>query len=216
MNSEAARRSASQLQAVERPLERRWYAANSLWNTSIPATSRGSRQTMRRLSGRGRTPARARRTVLQSLGHKLHARDLLLKPRDADGARSDRRPTLQCVYGEGADPDRGSAGSFSEGHMAIATANGTEYDFHAAQHPNGPPKSSRYYRRRCSKANEWTAAKMITTNWIGGRGELRGSVRGSGTPEGAGTILPRDTQQPAGSTGATRWRSRTAAHARTS
>ena len=59
------------------------------------------------------------------------------------------------------------------------------------------PKSSRYYRRPCSKTNEWTAAKMVTTNWISGNGELRGSVRGSGTPEGAGTILPRDTQQPA-------------------
>jgi hypothetical protein len=86
-----------------------------------------------------------------------------------------------------------------EGHMAIAAADGTEYDFYGAQYPGGHPKSSRYYARPCSTVHEWTAAKVVTTNWISGNGELRGSGRGSGTPDGAGTILPRDTKRPPGS-----------------
>ena len=91
--------------------------------------------------------------------------------------------------------------SSSEGHMAIAQGDtGTEFDFYKAQSPGRPPKPSVYYSRPCRAVNEWTAAKVMTTNWQTGSGELHGAPQGSGTSEGAGTILPRDTQMPAGAT----------------
>jgi hypothetical protein len=71
---------------------------------------------------------------------------------------------------------------------------GIEYDFYKAQLPNQPSKYA------CGTVTTWTAGKVVTTNWLTGSGSLRGSVRGSGTPEGAGTIRPRDVQMPAGST----------------
>jgi hypothetical protein len=77
---------------------------------------------------------------------------------------------------------------------------GTEFDLYKAQSPRRAPKSSVYYRHACRPVDEWTAAKVVTTNWQRGNGEQRGSVRGSGTPEGAGTILPQDTQMPPRST----------------
>jgi len=78
-----------------------------------------------------------------------------------------------------------------EGHMAIMQASsGVEYDFFRAQVPGQQSKDG------CGTARTWTAAKIVTTDWRSGNGSLRGSVRGSGTPEGAGTIRPRDTQLP--------------------
>jgi hypothetical protein len=101
--------------------------------------------------------------------------------------------TVQVPIPAGSVPD-----SSAEGHMAVMQADtGVEYDFYKAQSPNQAPKSS--YSGTCQTVNEWTAAKVVTTNWQTGNGSLRGSVRGSGTPEGAGTIRPRDTQAPTGS-----------------
>jgi hypothetical protein len=78
--------------------------------------------------------------------------------------------------------------------MAILQENtGVEFDFWKAQAPNQPSKYG------CGTTTTWTAGKVVSTNWQTGNGSLRGSVRGSGTPEGAGTIRPRDTQMPAGS-----------------
>ena len=73
--------------------------------------------------------------------------------------------------------------------MAIIQANsGVEYDFFRAQLPK------RLTKDKCGIASTWTAAKVVTTNWHNGDGSLPDSVRGSGTPEGAGTVRPQDTR----------------------
>ena len=78
--------------------------------------------------------------------------------------------------------------------MAIVQADtGVEYDFWKAQAPNQPSKYG------CGTATTWTAGHVLTTSWQTGSGSLP-SARGSGTPEGSGTVRPRDTQMGPGST----------------
>ena len=192
------RRSDERKTAAEHPLQRRWYAASSLWNTPIPAHPRIASNSATLVAAWADVAACGGGTCLHPQGLSYTPaiyyapRGTPLVPVRIDFPRCDAK-TVRAPIPKGVLPDPSP-----EGHMAIAAANGTEYDFFRAQHPYGLPKSSRYYSTPCATTREWTAAKMVTTNWISGSGELPGSVRGSGTPEGAGTILPRDTQQPPG------------------
>jgi hypothetical protein len=178
------------------PPGRRWYAPNSLWNTPIAANPRIAPNNASLIAAWADTAACNFHPCLDPSGYSYTpaiyypTRATPKVPVRIDVPRCNAR-TVRVPIPQGALPDPSR-----EGHMAIAAPDGTEYDFYDAQYPGGSPKSSRYYRTPCSRVNEWTAAKVVTTNWIHGDGELRGSVRGSGTPEGAGTILPRDTQEP--------------------
>ena len=198
VNSEAPKVSVSRLQAMKPLLEGRWYGPNSLWNTPILPNPRIASNNATLVAAWANTAACGGAPCLHPSGNAYTpaiyyaSRATPMVPVRIDVPRCNAY-TVRVPIPKGVLPDPSR-----EGHMAIAAANGTEHDFYDAQYPNGPPKSSRYYRRPCPKANEWTAAKVVTTSWISGSGELRGSVRGSGTPEGAGTILPRDTQQPVG------------------
>lgn len=184
--------------APGRRVARRWYASSSLWNTPIRARPPIASNDASLIAAWADTAPCGGSPCLDPSGASFTP--AIYYP----GAATKKVPvridvprcgayTVHVPIPTGALPDPSR-----EGHMAIAAANGTEYDFFNAQAPNRPPKSSRYYARPCSTAREWTAAKVVTTNWIRGNGELRGSVRGSGTPEGAGTILPADTEQPPG------------------
>jgi hypothetical protein len=79
--------------------------------------------------------------------------------------------------------------------VIIQSDSGVEYDFFKAQSPGQTPKSG----GSCATANEWTTEEVQTTNWQTGNG-LEPGFGGWGFAEGAGVILPRDSQQPAGST----------------
>jgi O-antigen/teichoic acid export membrane protein len=178
----------------EGPGGRRWYAPSSLWNTPIGADPRIAPNDASLVSALASTPAIG--VSYQYTPAIWYATSTTPKvPVRIDVPRCDAR-TVWVPIPRGAVPDPSS-----EGHMAVAqSGTGTEFDFYKAQAPGGPPKSSVYYAKPCPTVNEWTAAKLVTTNWETGSGELPGSPRGSGTSEGAGTILPRDTQMPAGST----------------
>ena len=173
---------------------RRWYAASSLWNTPIGADPRLAANDATLVAALARSPA-----IGVSYDYTpaiwYAGRTTPEVPVRIDVPRCGAR-TVWVPIPRGAAPDPSS-----EGHMAIADyGTGTEFDFYKAQAPDRSPKSSVYYSRPCPTVDEWTAAKVVTTNWQTGSGELRGSPRGSGTPEGSGTILPRDTQMPAGAT----------------
>lgn len=184
----------------DRPGSRRWYSSSSLWNTPIPSNPRLAPNNASLVAAWANTQPCGRSPCLDPSGFSATPAIYYPSPSTPtvpvriDVPHCDAR-TVRVPIPEGVLPDPSP-----EGHMAIAAANGTEYDLYGAQYPGGPPKSSRYYSTPCSPVNEWTAAKVVTTNWISGRGELRGSTRGSGTPEGAGTVLPRDTQEPSGAT----------------
>lgn len=176
----------------QNPLNGRWYASGSLWNRPIGANPRIASNNASLIVALSETnvigPAY---DYTPAIWFASKARPLVAVRIDYPhcGAR-----TVRVPIPAGAVPDPSP-----EGHMVIADrATGTEYDFFRAQSPNRPPKSK--YGGTCSMVHDWTAAKVVTTNWLTGNGSLRGSVRGSGTPEGAGTILPRDTRQPVGST----------------
>ena len=173
---------------------RRWYSPHSLWNTPIGPHPRIAPNNQSLIAALARTPA-----IGVSYDYTpaiwYATRSTPKVPVRIDVPRCNAR-TVWVPIPRGAIPD-----SSSEGHMAIAQyGTGTEFDFYKAQTPGGPPKSSVYYSKPCPTVNEWTAAKMVTTNWQTGSGELLGATRGSGTPEGAGTILPRDTLMPPGAT----------------
>jgi hypothetical protein len=176
----------------KRPASVRWYAPSSLWNTPIaanpPIAANNASLIAALVSTNGIGPAYDYTPAIWYASSTT--------PRVA--VRIDfphcGAHTVRVPVPKGAVPDPSS-----EGRMIVARyGKGTEFDFYKAQSPNQPPKSSVYYSRPCPTVNEWTAAKVVTTNWLTGSGKLRESARGSGTPEGAGTILPRDTQMPPG------------------
>ena len=169
---------------------RRWYAPNSPWNVPIGPDPRVAPNNASLIAALVQTPAIGvaydYTPAIWYATAKTHR-----VPVRIDVPRCDAR-TVWVPIPPGAIPD-----SSSEGHMAIAQyGSGTEFDFYKAQSPGRPPKSSVYYSRPCPTVNEWTAANVVTTNWESGSGSLPASTRGSGTTEGAGTILPRDTQMP--------------------
>jgi hypothetical protein len=173
---------------------RRWYAPSSLWNTPIGPDPRIAPNNATLIAALTQTPA-----IGVAYGYTpaiWYANRTTPKvPVRIDVPRCNAR-TVWVPIPRDAVPD-----SSSEGHMAIAQyGTGTEFDFYKAQSPELPPKSSVYYARPCPTVNEWTAAVVVTTNWETGSGSLPSSTRGSGTTEGAGTILPRDTQMPPGAT----------------
>ncbi len=184
--------------AAGTPSGRRWYSAKSLWNTPIAAHPRIASNNSSLIGAWAETAFCGGSPCLDPSGTSYTpaiyypAPSTPKVPVRVDVPHCDAR-TVYVPIPSGALPDPSR-----EGHMAIAAADGTEHDLYGAQSPGRPPKSSRYYARPCSTVGEWTAAKMVTTNWISGSGELHGSGRGSGTPEGAGTILPRDTEQAPG------------------
>jgi hypothetical protein len=172
----------------------RWYSPGSLWNTPIGPHPRIAPNTPSLIAALEHTngigPAY---DYTPAIWYATTATPTV--PVRIDVPRCGAR-TVQVPIPAGAVPDRSP-----EGHMAIAQyGTGREWDFYRAQSPNRPPKTSVYYSRPCSRTGDWTAAKVITTNWLTGKGSLRGSVRGSGTPEGAGLVLPRDLQLPATAT----------------
>jgi O-antigen/teichoic acid export membrane protein len=173
---------------------RRWYSATSLWNTPIGPDPRLAPQNASLAAALAQSPAIG---VAYSYTPAIWyaQRNTPKVPVQIDVPRCDARTVwVPIPSGAVADPS-------SEGHMAVAQyGTGTEFDFYKAQSPGKPPKSSVYYSRPCPTVDEWTAAKMVTTNWQRGSGELLGSPRGAGVPEGAGDILPRDTQMPADGT----------------
>ena len=183
-------------QPVKRPLSRRWYSSRSLWNRPIaahPAIASNNASLIAAWSDTSSCNLASNFSCLETTYDYTPA--IWMAARGTPSVRV-RIDVPRC----GVDivrvpiPAEAVPDPSHEGHMAIASATGTEYDFYEAQSPHRPPKAG------CPATSMWTAGKVITTNWQTGSGELRGSVRGSGTPEGAGTILPRDTQQPAGST----------------
>jgi O-antigen/teichoic acid export membrane protein len=172
----------------------RWYAPTSLWNTPIAAHPRLAPNNASLIAAMSTSPAiGVSYDYTPAIWYAAASTRKVRVRVDAPhcGAR-----TVLVPIPRGAVPDPSS-----EGQMTVAQyGTGTEYDLYKAQVPNRPPKSSAYYDSPCATANEWTAAKVVTTNWQAGNGELRGSTRGSGTPEGAGTILPRDTRMAPGAT----------------
>jgi O-antigen/teichoic acid export membrane protein len=176
------------------PLSPRWYAETSPWNTPIgpdPALAPNDETLIAAMAG---TPAIGVAYDYTPAIWYAH-RDAPKVPVRIDVPRCGAR-TVWVPIPKGAIPD-----SSPEGHMIVAQdGTGTEYDFYKAQSPDRPPKSSVYYSRPCPRTGEWTAAKVVTTNWLTGSGSLLGSPRGSGTAEGSGVILPRDTEMPAGAT----------------
>lgn len=175
-------------------VSRRWYAATSAWNTPIgpdPPIAPNDATLVAALAG---TPAiGVSYNYTPAIWYAYPSTPKVAVRIDVPrcGAR-----TLWVPVPKGAIPD-----SSPEGHMIIAQyGTGTEYDFYKAQSPGRPPKSSVYYSKPCATASEWTAAKVVTTNWLTGSGEELGSPRGSGTAEGSGVILPRDTEMSASAT----------------
>jgi O-antigen/teichoic acid export membrane protein len=172
----------------------RWYAPDSLWNTPIGPHPR--------LAPNGATLVAAL-VATRGIGVAYDytpaiwyaSRDTPNVPVRIDYPRCGVR-TVWVPIPRGAIPDPSP-----EGHMVIAqTGAEVEYDFYMAQSPNRSPKSSVYYSKPCPTVDEWTADKVVTTNWRTGSGQELGSPRGSGTAEGSGVILPRDTEMPAGAT----------------
>ena len=176
------------------PVSPRWYAPTSLWNTPIGPDPRIAANDATLVAALAGTPA-----IGVSYNYTpaiWYANPTTPKvPVRIDVPRCGAR-TMWIPIPRGSTPD-----SSSEGHMIVAQYDtGTEYDFYKAQSPGRPPKSSVYYAKPCAAVNEWTAAKVVITNWLNGTGELLGSPRGSGTAEGSGVILPRDTEMPADAT----------------
>ncbi len=174
------------------PVPRRWYSPHSLWNTPIPRDPRIAPNnatliaTLEHTNGIG--PAYDYTPAVWYATPRTPTVPVRIDVPHCDAY------TVRVPIPAGTVPDPSP-----EGHMAIAvTGTGREFDFYRAQPPNRPPKSSVYYARPCRRTNEWTAAKVVTTNWLTGNGRLRGSVRGSGTPEGAGLIL-KGQLRPTGS-----------------
>jgi O-antigen/teichoic acid export membrane protein len=176
------------------PLSPRWYSRTSLWNTPIGPDPRLAPNDASLITALTRTSGIS---IAYNYTPAIWyaGRDLPKVPVRIDFPRCDAG-TAWVPIPKGAIPDPSS-----EGHMAVAQyGTGTEFDFYQAQSPNKPPKSSVYYSKPCHKVDEWTAAKVMTSNWRSASGEELGSPRGSGTADGAGTILPRDTRMPAGAT----------------
>jgi hypothetical protein len=173
---------------------RRWYAPRSLWNVPIGPHPRIAPNNATLIAALVQTPAiGVSYDYTPAIWYATSSTPGV--PVRIDVPRCNAR-TVWVPIPRGAVPD-----SSSEGHMAIAQfGTGTEFDFYKAQSPNRPPKSSVYYPRPCPTVNEWTAATVVSTNWETGSGSVRFSTRGSGTTEGAGTILPRDTEMPPGAT----------------
>ncbi|HUA49265.1 MAG TPA: hypothetical protein VMA77_28775 [Solirubrobacteraceae bacterium] len=176
------------------PVSPRWYASTSLWNTPIGPHPRIASNDASLVVALAATPAiGVSYNYTPAIWYAYPSTPKV--PVRIDVPRCGAR-TVWVPIPKGSIPD-----SSSEGHMIVAQyGTGTEYDFYKAQSPERPPKSSVYYPRPCSTVDEWTAAKVVTTNWLTGSGELLGSPRGSGTAEGSGVILPRDTEMPAGAT----------------
>jgi O-antigen/teichoic acid export membrane protein len=172
----------------------RWYAPTSLWNRPIGPHPRLAGNDASLVSALAQSPAiGVAYDYTPAIWYAAAGARKVPVRIDAPhcGAR-----TVWVPIPPGAAPDPSS-----EGQMTVAQyGTGTEYDLYKAQAPNRLAKSSVYYSHPCATADEWTAAKVVTTNWQTGNGELPGSTRGSGTPEGAGTILPRDTQMAPGAT----------------
>jgi O-antigen/teichoic acid export membrane protein len=172
----------------------RWYAATSLWNTPITAHPKVAPNDASLIAAMSTTPAIGVSYDYTPAIWYAHRGTPTVSVRiDVPHCNA---TTIRVPIPTGAVPDPSP-----EGHMAVAQyGTSREFDFYKAQRPGAPPKSSIYYRKPCQTVNEWTAGKVVTTNWQTGSGEERGSPRGSGTPEGAGVILPRDTRMPAGAT----------------
>jgi O-antigen/teichoic acid export membrane protein len=172
----------------------RWYAPSSLWNTPIGPHPRLAPNDATLVAALAAAPSIA---VAYDYTPAIWyaSRDTPKVPVRIDFPRCGAR-TVWVPIPKGAIPDPSP-----EGHMIIAqTGTNIEYDLYQAQSANGSPKSSVYYSTPCPTVDEWTAAKVVTTNWHTGSGEELGSPRGSGTAEGSGVILPRDTEMPAGAT----------------
>jgi hypothetical protein len=177
----------------------RWYAPTSLWNTPIrahPAIS-ARNSTIIAAWARGCRPG-ASPSCLYPLGGSYTPaiwyshRQTPKVPVRLDFPSCDSE-TRMIPIPAGARPDPSP-----EGHMVIAASDGTEYDFWRAAAPNQTPKSPYGPITPCPHTTKWTAAVIHITNWKTGSGSMHFAVRGSGTPEGAGTILPEDTRQPPG------------------
>jgi O-antigen/teichoic acid export membrane protein len=180
--------------AAKGPPSPRWYSPTSLWNTPIGPNPTIAPNNATLIAALEKTPAVGVANDYTPAIWYAH-RGTPKVPVRIDSPRCGAAIVWVPVP-KGAVPDPSS-----EGHMVIAQyGTNAEFDFYKAQSPHKPPKSSVYYSRPCPTVGEWTAAKVTTTNWRTGRGELLGGTRGSGTPDGAGTILPRDTQMPAGAT----------------
>jgi O-antigen/teichoic acid export membrane protein len=176
------------------PLSPRWYAPDSLWNTPIGPRPRLAPNDVTLVAALAATPAIG---VAYDYTPAIWyaSRSTAKVPVRIDAPRCGAR-TIWVPIPKGAIPDPSP-----EGHMIIAqTGTNIEYDFWRAQSPNRSPKSSVYYSKPCRIVDEWTATKVVTTNWRTGSGKELGSPRGSGTAEGSGVILPRDTEMPAGAT----------------
>jgi hypothetical protein len=167
----------------------RWYAPTSPWNTPISPKSPIAANDPTLIAAWANTAScseeclRLQYTYTPSIwiAEKLTR----LSPVRIDFPNCGAR-TIQVPIPTDAIPDPSP-----EGHMAIMQANtGVEYDFFRAQSPGQPSKEG------CGTASTWTAAKVVRTDWRSGDGSLPDSVRGSGTPEGAGIVRPRDTQIP--------------------
>lgn len=169
---------------------RRWYSPNSIWNTPIGPNPTIAPNNASLIAALVQTPGIG--VAYDYTPAIWYATPKTPKvPVRIDFPHCDARTVWVPI------PPRAIPDSSSEGHMAIAQyGTGTEFDFYKAQSPGRPPKSSVYYSRPCPTVDEWTAANVVTTNWERGSGSLPVSTRGSGTTEGAGTILPRDTQMP--------------------
>lgn len=180
--------------AAKGPLSPRWYSPRSIWNTPIGANPKIAPNNASLIAALEKTPAVGVAYDYTPAIWYAH-RGTPKVPVRIDSPRCGAA-TVWVPIPKGAVPD-----SSSEGHMVIAQyGTNVEFDFYKAQSPHKPPKSSVYYRKPCPSTGEWTAAKVTKTNWRTGSGELRGGTRGSGIPDGAGTILPRDTEMPAGAT----------------
>jgi hypothetical protein len=193
-NTTRSRLSSLKTASGEGPEGHRWYAPTSLWNTPIGPHPRLAQNNSSLVAALSKTSSiGVAYDYTPAIWYASASTPKVPVRIDFPHCNAS---TVWVPIPRGAIPD-----SSSEGQLLIAQfGTGIEFDFYRAQSPGRPPKSSVYYPRPCRTVNEWTAAKVVTTNWQSGSGELHSGVRGSGTPEGAGTILPRDTQQPPGAT----------------
>jgi hypothetical protein len=174
--------------------DRRWYSPNSIWNTPIGTHPRLAANNASLIAAMAQTGV---------IGVSYNDTPAIWYvspstpkvPVRIDVPRCNAR-TVWVPIPRGAIPD-----SSPEGRMVLAqSGTGVEFDLYRAQSPNRPPKSSADYSTPCPTVNEWTAADVVTTNWETASGELPGGTWGSGTADGAGAILPRDTQMAPGAT----------------
>lgn len=176
----------------------RWYDATSAFNMPIPASPTLSSDNSAQISWLVQNASRTFGPTVNSV------------PSLYTGSNTTPLVTVQVNYPtcnarqvrvpipSGAKPGAGTYATDAEPTMVVANRDtGEEWDLFKVTPPSTTPLSSGPV---CPATANW-AATVVGYNSPGWTGTGTGSAyRGSGTLAGAGTIRPRDTKMPAGST----------------